>query len=368
MIRLLIALITIVECTNICLKFSNGVLDCVDPKAIIGKKAPKKSDAYIAREYGQENFERVAAVRKQILLGDEIQPKLLPGASEILSYICEREIPLCIVSNTPQDILDRIVQKVFGSAGIDIQVVVGDARKPKPEGLLKALSVLETKGIDTCYALYVGDDPDRDGEDEAGLETIIIPRKKVVGRRQFTTLPNLKAVLAFLKTRKLRTADIKTPPYVEEGYGDRPLEDTEVITSEACVTEAPLEGSLNLKAAFSSAQREFHDLRWIAKRGVNLRQEGPYTKQEQLAACDKVLYGFTACDGTQVQGLLTSAMIERLAGKVESYVARSWKTRAGANDSLTIYIPTRTVIPKKKIENELTLATNHAIIQQLSEY
>jgi len=116
------------------------------PKRDYRRKGGEKSDVYIAREYGQENFEKVTAVRKQILLGDEIYPNLLPGASELLSYICKRKIPLGIVSNTPQDILDHIVQKVFGSTGIGIQIVVGDARKPNPEGLLKALSLLETKG------------------------------------------------------------------------------------------------------------------------------------------------------------------------------------------------------------------------------
>ena len=341
------------------------------PKRDFRQKGAEKSDAYIAREYGRENLERVAALRTKVLLGDEIHPKPLPGAFELLGYICERKIPLCIVSNTPQDILDRIVQKLFRSAGLNIQLVVGDAGKPHPGGLLKALRLLETKGIDTCHALYIGDDPDRDVEAgaEAGLETLIIPRKKVVGRRHFTTLPSLKAVLAFLKTGKLSTADIRTPPYIRrEGYGDRPLEETEIITSGTCATEAPSEGSLDLKAAFSLAQREFHDLRRIAKYGVNLRNEGPCTRQEQLAACEKVLYGFTACDGTSVHGLLTPSMIERLAGKVERYVARSWKGRAGANDALTIHVPARTVRPKTKVENELLLAAHRAIIQELSDY
>jgi beta-phosphoglucomutase-like phosphatase (HAD superfamily)/adenine/guanine phosphoribosyltransferase-like PRPP-binding protein len=340
------------------------------PKLDYRQKGDQKSDAYFAQEYGQENVERVMAIREEILLGEEVIPTLLPGAEEILSYLHQQQIPIGVVSNTPQSILEHIVNSSLRKAGVDISVVVGNAGKPNPEGLLRALNLLEINGIETCRALYIGDDPNRDGEAacEAGLEVIIIPKRKVAGRKQFTTLPNLSAALTFLKTRKLKATDIKSPPYIKrESHDERPLEDTEIITSETWTTEAPIEESLNI-AAFSFAQREFHNLRWIAKRGVNLRQEGPFSREEQLVACDKVLHGFTASDGTRIEGLLKPLMIERLAKKVERYVAVGWKKMAGANKDLTIHLPARTVVPKKKIENELASATNHAIAQRLSTH
>jgi HAD superfamily hydrolase (TIGR01549 family) len=326
------------------------------PKLNYRQKGDQQSDTYFAQEYGREHIERIMAAREEILLGEEIVPTLLPGAKEILSYLCEQQIPIGVVSNTPQNVLEHIVNSVLRKMNIDISVVVGNARKPNPEGLLKALNLLKTKGVDTRHALYIGDDPNRDGEAacEAGLEVIIIPKKKVVGRKQLTTLPNLSATLAFLKTRKLRATDIKSPPYIKrKRRGHRPLEDTEIITSETWTTEAPIDASLNVVAAFSLAQREFHNLRWIAKRGVNLRQEGPFSKEEQLIACNKVLHGFTASDGTRIEGLLKPSMIERLARKVERYVASIWKKTAGANEDIKIHPPARTVVPKKRIENEL---------------
>jgi beta-phosphoglucomutase-like phosphatase (HAD superfamily)/adenine/guanine phosphoribosyltransferase-like PRPP-binding protein len=341
------------------------------PKTDYRQKGDQKSETYFAQEYGHENIERIMALREEILLGEEIVPTLLLGAEEILSYLHEQKIPIGIVSNTPQKILEHIVNRSLGKMDIDIAVVVGSAGKPKPEGLLKALNLLEIKGIDTCHALYIGDDPNRDGEAacEAGLEVIIIPKKKVAGRRQFTTLPNLGATLTFLKTRKLKATDIKSPPYIKrERHRDRPLEDTEIVTSETWTTEAPTEGSLNVIAAFSLAQREFHNLRWIAKRGVNLRQEGYFSREEQLVACDKILHGFTASDGTRIEGLLKPLMIERLAEKVEQYVAGKWKEKAEGNGDITIHLPTRTVVPKKPIENELASATNHAIAQRLTAH
>jgi phosphoglycolate phosphatase-like HAD superfamily hydrolase/adenine/guanine phosphoribosyltransferase-like PRPP-binding protein len=335
------------------------------------QKGDQRSDTYFAQEYGQENVERIMAVREEILLGDEIVPTLLPDAEKILRYLYEQKIPVGIVSNTPQNILEHIVNSSVVKIGVDIAVVVGNAGKPNPEGLLKALNLLKRKGIDTCFTLYIGDDPDRDGEaaSSAGLEAIIIPNKKVAGRKKFTTLPSLSATLAFLKTRKLRAEDIRSPPYIKrERRGGNLLENAQIITSEICVTEAPIEARLDFGAAFSLAQREFHNLRWIAKRGVNLRQEGPFSKEEQLAACDKVLHGFTASDGTKIEGFLQPLMIERLAEQVDRYVAGKWKTNAGANGDITIHLPSRTVIPKKKIENELAAATNIAIARRLSAY
>jgi beta-phosphoglucomutase-like phosphatase (HAD superfamily)/adenine/guanine phosphoribosyltransferase-like PRPP-binding protein len=335
------------------------------------QKGDQKSDAYFAEEYGRENVERIMAAREEILLGEDITPTLLPGVEEILSYLHEQRIPIGIVSNTPQNVLEHIVNGSLITMGIDIAVIVGDAGKPNPAGLIKALNLLEIKGADTRCALYIGDDPNRDGEAAcgAGVEVIIIPNKKVAGYKQFTTLPSLSATLAFLKTRRLRAADIKSPPYVKrEGHAHRSLDDTEIITSETWTTEAPMEGSLNVVAAFSLAQKELHNLRWIAKRGVNLRQEGPFSKEEQLIACDKILHGFTASDGTRMEGLLKPSMIERLAEKVERYVAREWKRRAGANGDIKIHLPARTVVPKKRIENELASATNRAITQRLSAH
>ena len=341
------------------------------PKTGYRQKGDQKSEAYFAQEYGHENIERVMAVREEILLGEKIVPALLRGAEEILSYLHEQKIPIGIISNTPQNILERIVNHSLRKMGVDIAVIVGSAGKPKPEGLLRALNLLEIKGVDTCCALYIGDDPNRDGEAAcaAGLEVIIVPKKKVAGRRQFTTLPSLSAALTFLKTRKLKAMDIKSPPYIKrEKHRDRALEDTEIVTSETWTTEAPTEGSLNVVAAFSLAQREFHNWRWIAKRGVDLRQEGCFSREEQLVACDKVLHGFTASDGTRIAGLLKTSMVERLAEKVERYVAGKWKEKAGANRDITIHLPTRTVVPKKAIENELASATNHAIAQRLTAH
>jgi beta-phosphoglucomutase-like phosphatase (HAD superfamily)/adenine/guanine phosphoribosyltransferase-like PRPP-binding protein len=341
------------------------------PKIDYRQKGDQKSDAYFAQEYGQENVERIMAVREEVLLGDEIVPTLLPGAESILTYLHEQKIPIGIVSNTPQNILEHTVNSSVIKIGVDIAVVVGNAEKPSAEGLLKALNLLEVKGIEACFALYIGDDPDRDGEAaaSAGLEAIIIPNKRVAGRRKVTTLPSLSATLAFLKTRKLRAKDIRSPPYIKrERHGDDLLENAQVITSEICVTEAPMEERLDVGTAFSLAQREFHNLRWIAKRGVNLRQEGPFSKEEQLAACDKVLHGFTASDGTKIEGFLRPLMIERLAEQVDRYVAGRWKRNAGANEDITIHLPSRTVIPKKKVENELAAATNIAITRGLSAY
>jgi beta-phosphoglucomutase-like phosphatase (HAD superfamily)/adenine/guanine phosphoribosyltransferase-like PRPP-binding protein len=341
------------------------------PRIDYRQKGDQKSEIYFAQEYGRENIERILAVREEILLGEEVVPTLMPGAAEILIYLNEQQIPIGVVSNTPQNILEHIVAISLTRIGIDISVVVGNAGKPHPEGLLKALNLLEVKGVDTCCVLYIGDDPNRDGEAacRAGLEVIIIPKKKVAGRKQFTTLPSLSATLAFLKTRKLRATDIKTPPYVKRERRDRgSLADTEIITSETWTTEAPIEGCLNVAAAFSPAQREFHNLRWIAKRGVNLHQEGPFSKEEQLVACNKVLNGFTASDGTRIEGLLKPLMIERLAERVERHVAGSWRKMAGANGDITIHLPARTVVPKKNIENELASVTNYAIAQQLSAH
>lgn len=341
------------------------------PKRDYSEKGDQKSYAFLAQEYSGEDLVRIMAVREELLLSNTICPRLLPGARELMAYADEQKIPLCIISNAPQNILDCIVAKIMHEVVIDISAVVGDAGKPNPEGLLKALHLLEMKGIDTRHAIFFGDDPDVDGKAAASadLNVVLIPHKRVCGYRQFSTLPNLGAVLAFLKTRKLSPADIKSPPYIKrEQYGGTPFEETEIITSGTFATETPIEGSVPSDAFFSLAQRELHNLLQIAKRGVNLRQEGLFSRDEQLAACSKVLHGFTASNGAKIEGLLTPLMIERLAEKVEHHVMRRWKKTAGANDDITIYLPALRGAPKEKIENELANAANQAITRQLSEH
>jgi len=90
--------------------------------------------------------------------------EVLPGVFESLERLRALGLELAIVANW-----DLSLQQLLGEAGLAryFTVVVHAARKPAPDGLLRALGELR---VDPARALHIGDDEaDRDAAAAAGM-------------------------------------------------------------------------------------------------------------------------------------------------------------------------------------------------------
>lgn len=342
------------------------------PKRTYKEKGQQTGREYLAQEYGAENADRLMKIREErILLGNTIVPQLLPGAAELLQYLYVSGKPHAIVSDTPQTVLNHFVERIAADLGIKLPLAIGRSRdvirKPDPSGILKAMDMLKVKESDRPYAILFGDYFHKDGEAarRAGIQSVIVPNGKLAEFGSDPTLPNLHAVLTFLKTGKLNPASIQSPPYVvRKPYGDTPFEETEIITSGRCFTESPTsDGGIDF-SVFTAEEREIHKLRWIAKRARDPEDEDGklYTVREQFAAAAKVIHGFFMPGGQFVPGLMTDDMVQKKAVQVRRHYQYS------GLDHMVIHLPERSVNPPKPIENRLSTAFNQEFTRALREY
>ena len=90
--------------------------------------------------------------------------EVLPGVFESLEHLRALGLELAVVANW-----DFSLQRLLGEAGLAryFKIVVHAARKPAPDGLLRALGELQ---VDPARALHIGDDDaDRDAAAAAGM-------------------------------------------------------------------------------------------------------------------------------------------------------------------------------------------------------
>jgi HAD superfamily hydrolase (TIGR01509 family) len=96
--------------------------------------------------------------------------EVLPGVVESLERLHALGLELAVVANW-----DFSLQRLLGEVGLAryFKVVVHAARKPAPEGLLRALRELQ---VDPARALHIGDDDaDRDAAAAAGMRFAAAP-------------------------------------------------------------------------------------------------------------------------------------------------------------------------------------------------
>ena len=103
--------------------------------------------------------------------------EVLPGVFESLERLQALGLALAVVANW-----DLSLQRLLGEAGLApyFRVMVHAARKPAPDGLLRALGDL---GIDPARALHIGDDgADRDAAAAARMRFAPAPVPTAVAR------------------------------------------------------------------------------------------------------------------------------------------------------------------------------------------
>ncbi|MDH3746112.1 MAG: HAD family hydrolase [Acidobacteriota bacterium] len=115
----------------------------------------------------------------------------LSGALEVLAGLAAREVPFCIVTNTPAP----LARVILTAAGLEARELVGGTDvghpKPAPDMVLEACRRL---GVDPVEAMMIGDsDYDQDAARAAGCGFIGFRRD---GETRIDALEELPAVLA----------------------------------------------------------------------------------------------------------------------------------------------------------------------------
>lgn len=145
-------------------------------QAEVAHYAPRASEGYDEESLARLQRECVGVFLEAVdagLAADEFVPAyigalhfdVLPGVVESLDRLKALGLELAIVANW-----DLSLHRLLDEAGLAryFEVVVHAARKPAPDGLLRALGELE---IDPARTLHIGDDEaDRDAAGAAGMQ------------------------------------------------------------------------------------------------------------------------------------------------------------------------------------------------------
>ena len=145
-------------------------------QAEVAHYAPRASEGHDEESLARLQRECVGVFLEAVdagLAADEFTPAyidalhfdVLPGVVESLDRLQALGLELAIVANW-----DLSLHRLLDEAGLAryFKVVVHAARKPAPDGLLRALGELE---IDPARALHIGDDEaDRDAANAAGMQ------------------------------------------------------------------------------------------------------------------------------------------------------------------------------------------------------
>ena len=145
-----------------------------------------------------DNLERIA---KDTVAQYCSQMKLLPGASEVLTFCQAHNLPLALVTNGTSDMQRDAVRAVGLETFFKRILVSGDAdvgvRKPNPRIFQLACDALESLPEET---LMVGDNPGADiqGALSYGMQAVYLGSEPGAG---YETLPSIETFGAWLGAR-----------------------------------------------------------------------------------------------------------------------------------------------------------------------
>jgi phosphoglycolate phosphatase len=126
-------------------------------RGMVGDGATSLIERALPRDLAEDTRKQVLSVfRVHYHESDHATSLPYPGVMELLHALMERGIGLAIVSNKPDNVLQRVCPKAL--PGIPFGLVAGERadipRKPAPTGVLLALKAL---GAEPHEAIYVGD-------------------------------------------------------------------------------------------------------------------------------------------------------------------------------------------------------------------
>lgn len=310
-----------------------------EPEKLYREKGRQKSSEFYFEVYGNM-AQKAIDIHQAYLIDPPEPPTLKPGAKELLNFLDSNNIPYAIVSDTVQDRLENNAGRTLRDNGLSVPLLVGTTDdivgKPEPDGIIKALVLLSMQTgqrltPNNANVFLSGDRTDKDGEAarRAGISHVIIPAEKTgdtAGWKSFQNLDALTAALAETVGKKLQK-----PGYFERfSYREMGIsyDETDVIAGEKDFIESPATDDPEDGITLTEEETEFHNLRWIAKRGKHLDGTGNYNQEEKLEAGRKV-----------VDALLTEDMINRVADKSFRAVQRKRDNGHPSDEPIIVHLP-----------------------------
>ncbi|MBL4589874.1 MAG: HAD family phosphatase [Alphaproteobacteria bacterium] len=249
--------------------------------------------------------------------GGVAPPELKRDVLSFLKMLKDRHIPFAVVSNTPQEILEKDVLRALGDSYDELDfLVVGTSKgvtppKPDAEIVLQSMKLLSQKSgkpiPEHHRVLLVGDNENMDGvaAKKAGINRVIIPENGGVVQG-FPTTHSLES----LRKTFNKASDLEA--YYSQficraGWSGEGSSNPEVYTGRY-MAESPELSDLpdDLHVTNPKDYALFND-RWLAKFGYDLRGKN-HSEEERVAAMERV-----------ISSLLTDDLIEKIG---ESIVAR----------------------------------------------
>lgn len=309
-----------------------------EPQKLYREKGRQKSSEFYREVFG-DLAEKAIEIHQELLLDTQVTPELRPGAKELLNFLEQNNIPYAIFSDTVEERLNKHVPITLGKYGVSVPPHVGTSAeigiKPAPDGILKALEILSQKVGYEIQAdegvIMAGDRPDKDGETSmnAGVSHVIIPHDHsgdITGWKTYESLDELTAALAETVGKKFQKPGyFQRFSYREMGIS---YEETDIITGEQDYIESPATDDPEDGITLTEAEKEFHNLRWIAKRGKHLDGTGNYSQQEKLEAGRKV-----------VDALVTEDMIQSVADRSFKAAQRKRDNGFDASKPIIVHLP-----------------------------
>ena len=330
------------------------------PTKPYAQKGKQKSSSYFLEAYGEENSKIVNAFYQELILDDNVLPRLKPVARELLKFLELNHIPYALVSDTVQPRLDVHVSKVLQAAGLPVPIHVGVGNgvelKPHPSGINKALELLSQQTgtlLNPSEAILMsGDRPDKDGvaANNAGISHSIIMHENSGDTKGWNTYPDLESLLKTLAQTVGKT--FERPKYFKRfDYDGISREETHIITGDQDYIESPATDDLSTLVEMSPEEFKLHNQRWIAKRGKGLDGSGPYNDEQKLEAA----YGV-------VHTLLTPKMVREIAERTLGAVEKKHAENPDSKEKITVHLPHIT-----GSKNMLRIGMIHELTQQLND-
>lgn len=164
-------------CTNLALK-ACGVEEKLDEAQMMrivgdGYRTQMRRSLLACKDTELHHYEEILPVYRKVFAENCLyELHAYDGIYELLSYLKENGVKIAVVSNKPHEQAVDTVEHVFGKGYFDVIIGEGNgiAKKPDPEGTLKAAKIL---GAEPEACLYFGDtNTDMETGKNAGMPTV----------------------------------------------------------------------------------------------------------------------------------------------------------------------------------------------------
>ena len=154
--------------------FDVGGLGLTSPtQQILDSARDQVSSGKVAADF-PEVRRRIFTILDQFELDSVASSSVFPGTREMLEYLKSKSVRLAVVTNSGRKAASDALRRSGLNTCFEFVLTRDDtdAMKPRPEGLVKAVSIL---GLDSDAVYYVGDSPyDISAAKAAGLKVVSV--------------------------------------------------------------------------------------------------------------------------------------------------------------------------------------------------